>query len=83
MTYYIFTGPPVVSFTWRHWGKFEGPYKDVSPTNETLEMFGSCVVNVTDKLQIQSMDVYSDPNPTMAALTGFKTSHETGCSFAL
>ena len=23
----VFTGPPVVAFTWRHWGHFTGEYK--------------------------------------------------------
>lgn len=65
------SGPPVVSFTWRHWGTWEGKYKDVEPTGEEFELFGSCVVRVDDKLKIQSIEVYYDPNPMMAKLTGF------------
>lgn len=66
------SGPPLVSFTWRHWGTWEGKYKDVEPTGEQFEMFGSCVVQLNDKMKIQTVEVYYDPNPMMAKLTGFK-----------
>ncbi|KAL4218190.1 hypothetical protein ACF0H5_022926 [Mactra antiquata] len=65
----VFSGPPVVSFTWRHWGTFEGDYKGTKATGETIEMFGSCVARVTEDLKIQSIDVYYDPNGTLMKLT--------------
>ena len=74
-------GPPIVSFTWRHWGKWTGKYLDTEPTGEEFEMFGSCVVRVNDKLKIESIEVYYDPHPIMAKLTGFE---KTGkCPFIL
>ena len=77
------TGPPLVSFTWRHWGTWEGKYKDLEPTGEQFEMFGSCVVQLNDNMKIQTVEVYYDPNPMMAKLTGFEKTgvcpfHKTG-----
>jgi hypothetical protein len=66
----VLTGPPTVAFTWRHWGNFEGQYKQTPATGETIEMFGCCVAKVTDQLKIQSVDVYFDPNIMMATFTG-------------
>ncbi|XP_060589607.1 uncharacterized protein LOC132744835 [Ruditapes philippinarum] len=66
----VFSGPPTVAFTWRHWGNFEGQYKQTPATGETIEMFGCCVAKVTDQLKIQSVDVYFDPNIMMATFTG-------------
>ncbi|XP_060082103.1 uncharacterized protein LOC132561396 [Ylistrum balloti] len=67
-----FSGPPKVSFTWRHWGKWEANYKDSKPTGETLELTGSCVAVVNENLKIVSIEVFYDPNPMMAKLLNFK-----------
>ncbi|XP_033760563.1 pathogen-related protein-like [Pecten maximus] len=68
----VFSGPPKVSFTWRHWGKWEGKYKDCEPTGENLELTGSCVAAVNENLQIVSIEVFYDPNPMIAKLMNFK-----------
>ncbi|WAQ93879.1 PRPX-like protein, partial [Mya arenaria] len=52
----VYSGPPDVSFTWRHWGNWEGHYNEVPPTGENIEMIGHCVARVTDQLKIQSID---------------------------
>ncbi|WAQ99185.1 PRPX-like protein, partial [Mya arenaria] len=53
----VYSGPPKVSFTWRHWGKWEEPYKDTPPTE------------VNDKNQIISVEVFFDPNTMLMKLT--------------
>eukprot|EP00105_Crassostrea_gigas_P028451 XP_011450104.2 PREDICTED: pathogen-related protein [Crassostrea gigas] len=76
----VFSGPPLVSFTWRHWGTFEGDYKGTKATGETIEMYGNCVVKVNDDMKIQSIDVYYDPNPFLMKLTNWKSG--AGCPVA-
>ncbi|KAK3087874.1 hypothetical protein FSP39_011812 [Pinctada imbricata] len=71
----LMSGPPRASFTWRHWAKWTGDFNGVKGTGETLEMIGSCVVEVDSKLKIKSIDVYYDPNIVMAKLTGFTCRH--------
>ncbi|CAG2212485.1 unnamed protein product [Mytilus edulis] len=68
----VLSGPPIVSFTWRHWTKWTGPYKDQKPTGENIEMVGSCVAEVTSDMKIKYIQVFFDPNPVMAKLTGYK-----------
>lgn len=64
----VFSGPPKVSFTWRHWGTFEGDYKENPATGETIELFGSCVATVDEHLKIRSIEVYYDANPMLMKL---------------
>ena len=64
------TGPPNVTFTWRHWAHWEGDYGPNKATNEVIELFGAAVATVDDKLLIEEIRVYYDPNPFVAKLMG-------------
>lgn len=68
----LLSGPPVVSFKWRHWGTWAGSFKDNSPTGEIIEIFGACIARVDENLKILSVEVFYDPNPMMAKLIGFE-----------
>lgn len=65
----VYSGPPVVTFKWRHWGHFRGPYKDFAPTGETVEIVGMSVACVTDDLKIISLEHYFDNNLFLEKLT--------------
>ncbi|NET70771.1 MAG: SnoaL-like polyketide cyclase [Sphaerospermopsis sp. SIO1G2] len=65
----VYSGPPVVTFKWRHWGHFRGQYKDFAPTGETVEIIGITVANVTDDLKILSLEHYFDNNLFLEKLT--------------
>ncbi|RUT05232.1 hypothetical protein DSM106972_040530 [Dulcicalothrix desertica PCC 7102] len=82
----VFSGPPNVSFKWRHWGTFTGRYKDFEPTGETIEVVGMSVARVSDDLKIESVEHYFDTNAFLEKLTsGQKSSSgdklESGCPF--
>jgi hypothetical protein len=66
----VFTGPPTVTFKWRHWGKFEGEYKGTAPTGETIEMFGMTVAKVNDDLRLLQVEHYYDPSQLLSKLAG-------------
>lgn len=66
----LYSGPPKLSFTWRHWSHFTGAYGDRRPTGELMEIFGSCFVTVDDKNRILRLEILYDPNPVMMALAG-------------
>lgn len=36
----VYSGPPLISYKFRHWGFFEGPYKGLAPTGELVEFSG-------------------------------------------
>ncbi|MEA5578771.1 SnoaL-like polyketide cyclase [Anabaena sp. UHCC 0451] len=65
----VYSGPPNVTFKWRHWGHFQGAYKDFAPTGETVEIIGMSVARVTDDLKVISLEHYFDNNLFLAKLT--------------
>ncbi|NMG11054.1 SnoaL-like polyketide cyclase [Brasilonema sp. UFV-L1] len=82
----VFSGPPNVTFKWRHWGTFSGTYKDYTPTGETVEVIGLSLARVTDDLKVLSIEHYFDNSLFLKKLT---SSHkqttveqlEGGCPF--
>ena len=53
----VFSPPPKVSFSWRHFGKLTGDFAGAPATNEIVEMYGHCVAVVDENLVIKSLDV--------------------------
>jgi len=68
----VFSGPPRVAFSWRHWAHWTGPYKGRAPTGELLELHGMAVAEVDENLKIKSIDVHYDPNQLLMKLEGKK-----------
>jgi len=77
----ILKGPPKLTFTWRHWAHWTGPYGIHPPTGELMEMIGSAVVLVDDQLKITDLHVFFDPNPMIAKMMNFKLTPDQ-CPFA-
>ncbi|QYX32866.1 ester cyclase [Sphaerospermopsis torques-reginae] len=71
----VLSGPPSVTFKWRHWGTFTGTYKDYAPTGETIEITGMSIARVTEDLKIESLEHYFDNNAFLQKLTA------GGCPF--
>ncbi|WP_013324201.1 ester cyclase [Gloeothece verrucosa] len=65
----VVSGPPNVVFKWRHWGTFNGPYKDSQPTGETIEIVGLSIAKVTDDLKIELVEHYFDNSAFLQKLT--------------
>lgn len=75
----VFSGPPNVTFTWRHFGKMTKEFKGcgsngisytVTPTNKFIEIFGMCKATVNDQLKIQDLQVFYDPSQLFVQLLG-------------
>ncbi|HEY9708643.1 MAG TPA: ester cyclase [Oculatellaceae cyanobacterium] len=82
----VFSGPPNVTFKWRHWGTFKGSYKGYEPTGETVEIVGMSLARVNEELKIESVEHFFDTNAFLEKLTGGKKQVvgeklETGCPF--
>lgn len=76
----VLSGPPNVTFKWRHWGTFSGPYKEHAPTGKTVEVVGVSIARVTDDLKIVSLEHFFDTTSFLDQLTtGEKVA--TGCPF--
>jgi hypothetical protein len=74
----VYSGPPSVTFTWRHFGRMtdyfscpglSGIVYKVDPTNRMIKLFGMCKATVNDQFQIQDLQVFYDPNQLFTQLT--------------
>lgn len=82
----VLSGPPNVTFKWRHWGTFSGPYKDHVPTGEVVEVYGLSIARLNDDLKIESLEHFFDNSLFLEKLTtGQKQAagenQATGCPF--
>ena len=68
----VLSGPPSIAFKWRHWGEFNGAYKDYQPTGKIIEVVGMSIAKVTEDLKIISVEHYFDNDSFLNNLT-------TGC----
>ncbi|KAL7577955.1 hypothetical protein ACA910_007579 [Epithemia clementina (nom. ined.)] len=72
----VFSGPPKVAFSWRHWATFTGTYEGNAGKGELVEMFGFGTAVVNDKLQLQDVEIFYDPTSFLNVLKGNKTPAE-------
>ncbi len=68
----VYTGPPVVTFSWRHWGYFTGSFKENNGKGELIEVPGYGIAEVNDKLQLCDCEIFFDKNTFMEVLEGKK-----------
>ncbi|KAI1260672.1 hypothetical protein F5Y18DRAFT_248815 [Xylariaceae sp. FL1019] len=66
----VYTGPPSVSFKWRHWGRFEKDYTAVNNANERVEvkatgqlidLTGITVATLDDRMRITKLKTWFGP----------------------
>ena len=66
----VFSGPPKVAFTWRHWGTFNGEYNGRKGQGENIELYGFTVATLSDEGKIVNLEVYAKMDPFLQALQG-------------
>lgn len=64
----VLSGPPTVTFKWRHWGRYTGEYKGHEPTGEMIEMTGITIAKVSDDLRILELEHFYDNNRLLGPL---------------
>ncbi|KAF0919044.1 hypothetical protein E2562_028267 [Oryza meyeriana var. granulata] len=64
----VYSGPPVITFKFRHWGHMEGPYKGHAPTGDKVEFYGVAVLKVDEQLRAEDVEVYYDPGELLGGL---------------
>ena len=66
----VYSGPPTVSFRWRHWGVMKNDYVGINNKGEkvtakahggSIDIQGITVATVNDKVQLQSVRTWFDP----------------------
>ena len=74
----IYSGPPRVSFTWRHWGKFDGHFNGNKGDGQEINVYGFGTANVQmpddndPRIRIKDFEVYYDVDRFLAELTTTK-----------
>jgi len=77
----VYSGPPKVAFTWRHWGTFTGTYEDNQGKGELVEMYGFGTAVVNDKLQLQDVDIFYNAQDFINVLRGNTPVEETNANW--
>ncbi|KAL6710778.1 hypothetical protein ACN47E_007835 [Coniothyrium glycines] len=66
----VYSGPPTVSFRWRHWGEMKNDYVGINNRGQKvtakahggrIDIQGVTVATVNDKVQLQSVRTWFDP----------------------
>ena len=66
----VFSGPPRVAFTWRHWGTFNGEYNGRKGQGENIELYGFTIVVLSNEGKIVELEVYAKMDPFLRGLQG-------------
>jgi hypothetical protein len=73
----VYSGPPVVTFKWRHWGLNNGNISietndgtkiESKASNEVMEVFGMSIAKVNEKFEIEELEVFFDPADSLRKL---------------
>lgn len=66
----VYSGPPKVAFTWRHWGHFTGTFEENKGNGDLIEMYGFGTAVVNDKLQLQECEIFYNAEQFINVLRG-------------
>jgi len=77
----VYSGPPKVGFSWRHWGHFTGTYEENQGKGELVEVFGFATAVVNDKLQLCDVEIFYDAQDFISVLKGEKKVDATNSSW--
>ncbi|CAM9557803.1 unnamed protein product, partial [Laminaria digitata] len=72
----VFSGPPTIGFTWRHWAHFSGTFEQNEGKGQLVEMYGFGIATVNDKLQLCESDFYFNAKRFMDILRGEKNAED-------
>ena len=73
----VFSGPPKVAFSWRHWGVFNGEYDGRKGQGETIEMTGFTIATLSANNKISKLEVYTKFDEFLKALKGSDSAEGT------
>eukprot|EP00747_Dinoflagellata_sp_TGD_P167952 gnl/TRDRNA2_/TRDRNA2_193315_c0_seq1.p1 gnl/TRDRNA2_/TRDRNA2_193315_c0~~gnl/TRDRNA2_/TRDRNA2_193315_c0_seq1.p1 ORF type:complete len:307 (-),score=86.10 gnl/TRDRNA2_/TRDRNA2_193315_c0_seq1:63-983(-) len=69
----VFSGPPKVSFSWRHWAHFTGKYKGNKGKGELINMYGWATATVSADLKLKDVEVFYNPEEFLEVMEGKKS----------
>ncbi|KAH6824073.1 hypothetical protein C2S53_004039 [Perilla frutescens var. hirtella] len=73
----VYSGPPLISYKFRHWGYMEGPFQGHAPTGELVELFGISIVELDENKKVVKIEFFYDRGELLAGLLKGETSDES------
>ncbi|KAI3736659.1 hypothetical protein L2E82_26602 [Cichorium intybus] len=64
----VYSGPPVITYKFRHWGYMEGPFKGQPPTGEVVELIGISTFELDEQFKIVKIQFFYDRGEFLASL---------------
>lgn len=77
----VYSAPPKVGFSWRHWGHFTGKYEENDGKGELIEVFGFGTAVVNDNLQLCEVEMFYNAKDFIQNLRGEKKVEDTNSSW--
>lgn len=77
----VYSGPPKVGFSWRHWANFTGTYEGNKGKGELVELFGFGTATVNENLQLCDVEIYYNAEDFISVLRGKKTVEDVNPDF--
>ncbi|XP_072999223.1 pathogen-related protein-like [Typha latifolia] len=83
----VYSGPPAITYKFRHWGYMEGPFKGHAPTGELVEFIGMAIFHVDDEMKIEKVEFFYERGDFLSEfLKGAPIDHSmpatiSGCPF--
>jgi len=68
----VFSPPPSVAFSWRHWSHFTGEFRGHRGDDKLQELYGFGTAIVNKDLKLQDVEIYYKPESFLRALMGEK-----------
>lgn len=73
----VYSGPPLITYKFRHWGYMEGPFKGHASTGELVEFFGIAIHQLDENSKIVRVEFFYDRGELLTGLIKGKTSDES------
>lgn len=74
----VFSPPPLVAFSWRHWADFTGTYRGNKGKGELIDLIGFGTARVSTDLKLQDVVIYYKPDEFLEILEGKRPVKEGG-----
>lgn len=66
----VFSGPPKVAFSWRHWATFNGTYRGRQGDGKTYDLYGFGVLDLSEELKVREIQIFYEPEDFLRAMQG-------------
>jgi len=66
----VYTMPPSVMFSWRHWGDFKGHFNEVKGQGQVVSMLGLCRATLNDNMKVTKLELFFDVEGFLKTMEG-------------